>query len=169
MARTFCAGLLLALSVGGCSGLKTYPDTLEKNARIHVRTEGGTLLSRIGIALDLYAVDPGCGTKYLGTVELDDSTIELGLPLDQKVRLAYVFSRDALLGTSGTTVIEMMVTPRRGERYEFDVEYLKQGYTATGRLFPAGQAVSKDIEHSRLRDCTPQPAPASAAAFLVSG
>jgi hypothetical protein len=63
----------------------------------------------------------------------------------------------------------MMVTPRRGERYEFDVEYLKQGYTATGRLFPAGQAVSKDIEHSRLRDCTPQPAPASAAAFLVSG
>jgi hypothetical protein len=163
------AALLFALVLSGCSGLRTYPNTLEKNASIHVRTDGGTLLSRIEIALDLYTVDPGCGTQYLGTLELDDSTIELGLPLDQRVRLAYVFSRDALVGTSGTTVIEMMVTPRRGELYEFDVEYLKQGYTATGRVFPAGQASSKDIEHSRLRDCIPQRNPASAVAFLVSG
>ena len=95
--------LLLALSAGGCSGLKAYPNTLEKNARIDVRTDGGTLLSRIGIALDLYTVDAACGSKYLGTVELDDAMIELGLPLDQKVRLAYVFSRDAIIGTSGTT------------------------------------------------------------------
>lgn len=163
------AALLFALILSGCSGLKTYPNALDKNATIHVRTDGGTLLSRIGIALDLYTVDPGCGTQYLGTLELDDSTIELGLPLHQQVRLAYVFSRDALVGTSGTTVIEMMVTPRRGERYEFDVDYLKQGYTATGRVFPAGQASGKDIEHSRLRDCIPQRSPASATAFLVSG
>ena len=99
------AALLFALILSGCSGLKTYPNALDKNATIHVRTDGGTLLSRIGIALDLYTVDPGCGTQYLGTLELDDSTIELGLPLDQQVRLAYVFSRDALVGTSGTTVI----------------------------------------------------------------
>jgi hypothetical protein len=159
-ARTLCAGALFVLSVCGCSGLKTYPNTLEKNARIHVRTDGGTLLSRTGIALDLYAVNVQCGSKYLGTVELDDPTIDLGLPLDQNVLLAYVFSRDAILGTSGTTVIEMMVTPRPGERYEFDVEYLKKGYTATGRRFPAGQTQSKDIEHSRLRDCSPpDPAP----------
>ena len=44
--------MLFALSVAGCSGLKTYPNTLERNARINVRTDGGTLLSRIGIALD---------------------------------------------------------------------------------------------------------------------
>lgn len=113
------------------------------------------LLSRIEVELDLYAVEPGCGAAYLGTVQLDDPTIELGLPLDQKVRLAYVFSRHAIVGTSGTTVIEMMVTPRAGERYEFDVAYLKDGYTATGRLIPAGQAQSTDIEHSRLQDCTP--------------
>lgn len=150
---------LLVLSVCACSGLKTYPNTLETNARIHVRADGGTLLSRIGIELDLYAVDAGCGSKYLGTLELDEPTIELGLPLDQKVRLAYVFSRDAILGTSGTTVIEMMVTPRRGERYEFDVAYLKEGYTATGRLFPAGETQGKGIEHSRLRDCTPAKQP----------
>ena len=161
--------LLFALILSGCSGFKTYFNAFDKNVIIHVRTDGGTLLSRIGIALDLYTVDPGCGTQYLGTLELDDSTIELGLPLHQQVRLAYVFSRDALVGTSGTTVIELMVTPRRGERYEFDVDYLKQGYTATGRVFPAGQASGKDIEHSRLRDCIPQRSPASATAFLVSG
>jgi hypothetical protein len=66
-----------------------------------------------------------------------------------------VFSRDAILGTSDTAVIEMMVTPRRGERYEFNVAYLKEGYTATGQVFVPGQTRSKDIEHARLRDCAP--------------
>jgi len=32
---------------------------------------------------------------------------------------------------------------------------LKEGYTATGQVFLPGQMRSKDIEHARLRDCTP--------------
>jgi hypothetical protein len=146
---------ILALSLSACSGLKTYPNTQQKNALIRVRTDPGTLLSRIGVEVDLYSVDAGCGTTYLGSLVLRDATIDLGLPLDSKVLLAYVFSRSAVFGTSGTTTIEMMVTPRRGERYEFNVAYLKEGYTATGLQFAPGQAQGKDIEHARLRDCTP--------------
>ena len=150
-----CAVLVVTLSLAGCSGLRPYPNTVAKNAVIHVQTDSGTLLSRTGVELDLYTVDVGCGSKYLGTLELHDASIELGLPLDTQVRLAYVFARSALLGTSGTTTIEMIVTPQRGHRYEFDISYLKTGYTATGRRFAPGQAHGTDIEHARLLDCTP--------------
>ncbi len=150
-----CAVLVLALSFAGCAGLRAYPNTLPKNAVIHVQTDSGALLSRTGVELDLYTVDAACAAKYLGTLGLRDTSVELGLPLDTQVRLAYVFARSALLGTSGTTTIEMIVTPQRGHRYEFDVSYLKTGYTATGRHFAPEQARGTDIEHTRLLDCTP--------------
>lgn len=153
--RGICATLLVALSLSGCSGLKTYPNALEKNALVHVQANRSGLLSSFGVALDLYSVDARCGSSYLGTLELDEATVQLGLPLEQKVLLAYVFSHDAILGTSGTAVIEMMVTPRRGERYEFNVAYLKEGYTATGQVFVPGNPQARDVEYARLQDCTP--------------
>lgn len=146
--------LLVALSLGGCSGLKTYPNAIEKNALVHVRANRSGLLSRFGVALDLYTVDARCGSRYLGTLELDQATVQLGLPLEQKVLLAYVFSHDAIFGTSGTAVIKMMVTPRRGEHYEFNISYLKEGYTATGQVFAPGNPQARDIEYARLEDCT---------------
>lgn len=150
-----CAVLAVTLSLAGCSGARTYPNTVAKNAVIHVQRDSGTLLSRTEVELNLYTVDAGCRSKYLGTLELHDASVELGLPLDNQVLLAYVFARSALLGTSGTTTIEMIVTPQRGHRYEFHVSYLKTGYTATGRHFAPGQARGTEIEHARLRDCRP--------------
>lgn len=156
-ARACATGAVLAaaLSLAGCSGLRSYPNTLARNAVIHVQTDAGTLLSRTGVELHLYTVDVKCRSEYLGTLELQDASVELGLPLDRQVRLAYVFARSTFLGTSGTTTVEMIVTPQRGHRYEFDVSYLKTGYTATGRDFAPGQARGTDIEHARLLDCMP--------------
>lgn len=150
-----CASLVIAVSLAGCSGLRTYPNSVAKNAVVHVQTDPGTLLSRKGVELDLYTLDAGCGSKYLGTLELHDGSVELGLPLDAQIRLAYVFTRSALLGTGGTTIIEMIVTPQRGHRYEFDVEYLKTGYTATGRDFAPGQARGTDIPYVSRRATIP--------------
>jgi hypothetical protein len=149
------AGLALALILTGCSGLKTYPNALERNAVIRVRTDPGTLLTKRTVDLDLYAVDGACRATYLGTLDLHDAAIELGLPLDSRVLLAYVFSRSAIVGTSGTTTIEMLLQPRRGHRYEFEVSYLKAGYTATGLEFAPGQARGNFIDHARLRECSP--------------
>ena len=151
-----CAVLIVTLSLAGCSGIRTHPNTVAKNAVIHVQTDSGTLLSRTDVGLDLYTVDVGVRLPSIWErLSYDDASVELGLPLDTQVRLAYVFARSALLGTSGTTTIEMIVTPQRGHRYEFDVSYLKTGYTATGRRFAPEQARGTDIEHTRLLDCTP--------------
>src|SRR5262245_51391 len=117
------AVLAVVLTLTGCSGLRSYPNALEKNALIHVRTDPGTLLAYRAIDLDLYAVDSACRATYLGSLELRDETVELGLPLDHSIGLAYVFSRSAIIGTSGTTVVEMMLQPLRGHRYEFEVSY----------------------------------------------
>ena len=147
--------LAVALTLAGCSGLRSYPNGLEKNAVIRVRTDPGTLLARRAIDLDLYAVDSACRATYLGSIELHDTLIDLGLPVDSRVLLAYVFSRSAILGTSGTTIIEMLLQPRRDHRYEFEISYLKAGYTATGRDFAPGQVHGSPVEHARLRDCRP--------------
>ena len=44
-------------------------------------------------------------------------------------------------------------TPRKGTRYEFDVAYLRNGYTASGVEFEPGQAKGREMEYRRLRDC----------------
>jgi hypothetical protein len=157
---TTCAVLATALALAGCSGLRDYANEYEKNGVIRVRTDPGTLLSKRAIDLNLYTIDTACNATYLGSLQLSNASIDLGLPLDHRVLLAYVFSRSAIIGTSGTTVIEMILTPRRGHRYEFDVSYLKAGYTATGLDFAPGESQGNYIEHSRLRDCEPADRPA---------
>jgi hypothetical protein len=149
----------MALTLTGCSGIRSYPNQYEKNALVRVRTEPGTLLSNRAIHLDLYTVDGECHGKYLGSLDLDNGSIGLGLPLDDRVLLAYVFARSSIIGTSASTAIQMMLTPQRGHRYEFDVSYLKKGYTATGLDFAPGQVRGRDIEHARLDDCKPDAVP----------
>jgi hypothetical protein len=45
----------------------------------------------------------------------------------------------------------MMTTPRKGARYEFEVAYLRNGYTAAGVEVQQGKR--REVEHRRLRDC----------------
>lgn len=151
----YSAGLLLALSAAGCAGIKPYPNPRERNAVLHVRKDFGTVLSKIGIDVDLYTVDAACNAGYLGSLELRDSSVDVGLPLEKRVRLIYVFSRSSILGRRAATVIEMMLTPHEGYRYEFDVEYVKSGYGATGLEFAPGETHGKEIGHAKLSGCIP--------------
>ena len=143
-----CAALL-----AGCSGLKTYPNAHEKNALVRVKNEGGGFFSRTRPDVHLFSVDAACRAQYLGTVELDEPVVEIGLPLGQTVLLEFAFSKSTFGGAHSVTGIEMMARPRRGVRYEFDVAYLKNGYTATGVELQQGRR--SEIEHRRLRDCVP--------------
>lgn len=146
------ACLSLAL-LAACSGMKTYPDSHEKNALVRVKSDGGSFFSSTRPDVHLYSVDSACRAEYLGAVELDRPSVEIGLPIGQTVLLAFVFSKSSLGANQAATAIEMMATPRRGIRYEFDVSYLKNRYTATGVEFQQGQSKGREMEHRRLRDC----------------
>jgi hypothetical protein len=44
--------ILLACLLAGCSGLKPYPDTFEKNLHLHTQTDSGSLFSSVRAAID---------------------------------------------------------------------------------------------------------------------
>src|SRR5690348_5161224 len=93
------ACIVIAFALTGCSGLRTYPNAYDKNAVVRLTTDPGSLLTTRSVDLDLYTIDPSCEATYLGTLKLRDATIDVGLPVDRKVLLAYVFSRSAVIGT----------------------------------------------------------------------
>jgi len=138
----------------GCSGLKTYPDAPAKNAVIRIKTDSGSFLSRTRADVDLFKVNAACEAQYLGSLRLEDSPLELGLPIGDTILLAYVFSRSTFLGgRDSASVIEMMLAPRKGYRYEFEVSYLKNTYGATGVEVGPGRPSRREVEHRRLKDC----------------
>jgi hypothetical protein len=138
----------------GCSGIRTYPNVQDKNALIRIKTDSGTFLSRTRADVDLFKVNAACEAQYLGSLRLDDASLDVGLPVGDTILLAYVFSRSSFLGgRDSTSVIEMMVAPRKGYRYEFEVSYLKNTYGATGLEFVPGRPKGREIEHRRLKDC----------------
>ena len=68
--------LLLAYSfLAGCSGIKTYQNTLDKNLHIKTETYSGSMFSKVRAAVDIYRVDADCKTEYEGTVQLKNPSV----------------------------------------------------------------------------------------------
>ena len=151
--RFLAWSLILCALLTGCSNLKTYRSSGEKNMLVRVKNEGGGFFSSTRPDVNIFSVDAACETQYLGTVELDAPRIEIGLPVGQTVLIEFVFSKSTLGGSQAMTAVELMTTPRKGARYEFDVSYLRNGYAATGVEFDPGQAKGREMEYRRLRDC----------------
>ena len=111
-----------------CSGVKPYPDTLEKNVRVVTRTDG-SFLSKVRTAVDIYRVDQACETSYQGTVQLQGPNTLVGLPHDQPVYLVFVFHTSSFLANSKTsTLYETMFRPEPSAHYEFEVSYANKIY-----------------------------------------
>jgi hypothetical protein len=154
--RAVVLGLVCLAVLAGCSSLKTYQSSGEKNMLVRVKNEGGGFFSSTRPDVHIFSVDAACEAKYLGTVELDAPKVEIGLPVGQTVLIEFVFSKSTFGGQQAATAVEIMATPRKGTRYEFDVAYLRNGYSATGMEFQPGQAKGREMEYRRLRDCVAQ-------------
>ena len=147
---SICCALLV-----GCSSIKTYQSSGEKNMRVRVENAGGGFFSSTRPDAHIFSVDAACEEKYLGTVELGGPIVEFSLPVGQTVLIEFVFHNSALGGQQAPTVVEMMATPRTGTRYEFEVSFLRNGYMATATEFQPGQTTGRQMELQRLRDCIP--------------
>jgi hypothetical protein len=151
--RLLAWSLICCALLAGCSSLKPYQSSAEKNMLVRVKNEGGGFFSSTRPDVHIFSVDAACETRYLGTVDLDAPRIEIGLPVGQTVLIEFVFSKSTLGGNQAATAVELMATPRKGTRYEFDVSYLRNGYSATGMEFEPGQTKGREMEYRRLRDC----------------
>jgi hypothetical protein len=153
--RAVVVGFVCLAVLAGCSNLRPYQSSGGKNMLVRVKNEGGGFFSSTRPDVHIFSVDAACEAHYLGTVELDSPRVEIGLPVGQAVLIEFVFAKSSFGGQQAATAVEMMATPRKGTRYEFDVAYLRNGYSATGTEFQPGQAKGRELEYQRLRDCVP--------------
>jgi len=147
--NTRLLGTLLAAGLlGGCSGAKTYPDTLPKN--MHVRTE----TSKVRAELHIHRVDANCLTEYQGTVQLDKPSVEIGIPAGRQSLVAFTFSSSSFLsGSSSSVRYDTLLTPRAGHTYDVKVSYLDNIYNVAVREIDPRRSSSREIERRDLRAC----------------
>ena len=121
--RLAAACLLLA----GCGGTLPYQKTAPDNVLL-----ASSIQSRMKGTLHVHAVD-GCGTRYLGSVDLDRPSVAVGLPADRESYLVFSFDSASLFGAKTSTSVGTLFRPRSGQRYEFAVTYRDSIYRVTMR------------------------------------
>jgi hypothetical protein len=149
------AGWLLGVSLlAGCSGIKTYPDTLPTN--LHVRTEAasGSAFTRMRVAVHIHQVDANCRTEYQGTVQLAEPSVRIGLPPDRLSYLVFSFSSSTFLGGSSSSInYATLLLPRAGYAYDAQASYQDNIYNVAIRESGPGRSAGREIERRGLDEC----------------
>jgi hypothetical protein len=145
------AALVLAALVGGCSGEHAYRSDLPANVSVTTKASG-SLFSSVRVRLHVYDVGAGCRAAYRGTVELGGSRAEVGVPAGSPSWLVFEFPRSSLVYSS-TTHYEILLTPRRGYRYDLEASYADDLYGATIYERAPGAKTRKEIANRRLGEC----------------
>jgi hypothetical protein len=149
--RLVCS-LSLVVAVAGCSGLKAYPNTADKN--LGVRTKlSGSFFTSVEAFLHIHRLKDSCATDYLGTVELKNGLTQVGIAPGQPTYLKFVFQTSARLGGSSATIpYTAILTPRAGGQYTADVSYADRIYNVSIREVGPRGTPGREIER-RTRDC----------------
>jgi len=141
-------GVLAAALLAGCSGIKTYPDTLPKN--LHLRTT----VSKVSAALHVHGVDASCRSEYQGTVQLDARSVDVGIPAGRPSLLVFTFSRSSFLtGSSSSIRYDTLLTPRAGYTYEISVSYADDLYNVAVREMGPRGSPGREIGPRSLNAC----------------
>jgi hypothetical protein len=148
-----CVALAIVLCVG-CSDLKTYPNTLEKNLRIQTVTRSGSVFSNVRARVDIYRVGPACRLDYEGTVDLDEPVRAVGIPTNRPSYLVFTFASSTFLGgTNSATSQETLLEPRPGYRYDIDASYEDNIYNVVVRERSPRRTAARELALTDLRAC----------------
>lgn len=146
--------LLGAGLLAGCSGIKTYPDTSPKNLIVKTEARTGSVFSSAGVAVHIHEVDASCRTTYLGTVQLSEPAVEIGLPQERPSYLVFNFRTSSFLGgSSGNINYETLLRPRAGYTYDANARYADGIYHVAIRESGPGRSKGREIERRGLADC----------------
>ena len=148
------AGLLLVGFLVGCSGIKSYPNTLAKNLHIQTETDSGSFFSSVRAAVNIYRVDARCQLEYQGTVDLDESSVAVGIPSDRSSYLVFDFASSSFLANSRSSIsYETLLEPVAGYNYDIEVSYIDDIYNVEIRETHPFKSVNRDIELKDLNAC----------------
>jgi hypothetical protein len=147
--------LLTSNFLTGCSGIKTYPNNLDKNLYITTTTESGSFFSSVNSALDIYLVNRDCSLAYQGTIKLDKASVTVGIPTDKSSYLVFSFASSSFLANSSSSISqETLLKPRKGYRYKINVSYIDDIYNVEIRETHPRKSTSREIDTVRLNTCT---------------
>jgi hypothetical protein len=146
--------LLGAGLLAGCSGIKTYPDTSPKNLIVKTEARSGSVFSSARVAVHIHQVDANCRTEYLGTVQLNEPTVEIGIPPERLSFLVFNFRTSSFLGgSSGSINYETLLRPRAGYTYDASARYADGIYHVVIRESGARGSAGREVERRGLADC----------------
>lgn len=154
--RSVAAVVVTAVILAGCSGVRPYPDSLEKNLVIQTETDSGSMFSNVTAVVDIYSVSASCDTEYVGTVDLDRPTVAVGVPPDKFSYVVFVFSNASFLGSSNSTISHAtLLQARAGYNYDIRVSYNDDIYNVAideqGPENPRGRKIAvKDISACKV-------------------
>lgn len=148
--------LLLAVSLlAGCSGIRPYPDTADKNMLIRTETKSGSIFSKVRAAVHIYRVDANCQIEYEGTVKLDQPSVPVGIPANRPSYLVFDFSSSSFLANSRSTIsYETLFKPRAGHSYDAKVSYKDDIYNVEIRETNSRKSSGRVIDRQDLSACS---------------
>jgi hypothetical protein len=162
-AARIAASLLGAILLVGCSGLKTYPDTSPRNLVVRTEASSGSMLAKTRVSVHIHEVGANCRTEYLGTVQLSEPTVEIGIPAGRPSLLVFNFHNSSFLGSStGSVSYETLLRPRAGYTYDATARYREGIYYVSIRESGARSSAGREVARRGLNECGRSPSGAAA-------
>ena len=143
------------LFVTGCSGLKTYHSDLDNNLTITTQTDSGSIFSSVQAAVDIHTVNGDCSTEYAGTIQLDDSSKDIGIPSGRSSYLVFVFEKSGFFSAETSTTFNTLIRPRNGYQYIAEVSYQENIYNVIINEVDPGNRAKREIETRGMYSCRP--------------
>jgi len=139
--------------INGCmSNNIKYPNNYKNNMTVKTSIKGESFFKDIDAYLHISKLDKQCKSTYLGTVKLDKPVKKVGLPVNQKLFLEFVFGITG--GGSGSRLdTDTILTPRKGQTFLADMFYEDDIYDVTLWRNKTRKYKKKEIKPASFESC----------------
>ena len=153
--RKIISVVSLLIVISGCSGLKTYPSTGDRNLIVRTKVSG-SITTKVEAFLHVYRLQAPCHLEYLGTVELNRDEIQVGILPRQSTYLKFSFETSTrFANTSSTVPYSVALTPQLDAQYTADVSYVDSIYSVVVRETGPRGTAERFIGRSKLNCQSP--------------
>lgn len=146
--RTACL-LTVFFILAGCSNIKPFPSTADKNLQVRTKVTG-TFFREVKAVLQIHSMKGGCVVDYLGTVDLKDGLTQVGVVPGQPVYLIFLFNISSFAGGGTMMPYTTVFTPRSGTRYIADVSYADSIYYVSIHEVGSRGVLGRELERKAV-------------------
>ncbi|WP_019140232.1 hypothetical protein [Noviherbaspirillum massiliense] len=145
---------MLIVSLAGCSGIPTYPDTAPRNLTVRTQVDSGSKMTNIWADLDIHRVTSECTPEHIGRIELEPGVAQVGVTTGELRYLEFIFARKRFLSSSSSTIrYGTLFIARPGFVYDVQASYDKGIYNVVMREARQGTSNWKMLEPVPIKAC----------------